>query len=77
MISKTDILTLANQYELPERQLSEAQEVLLFHGVEKSKIRSAMETLCQSTKEHGGGALNFDKLLKGQIAILKASLGNR
>ena len=74
MMSKTDILTLANQYELPERQLSEAQEVLLYHGVDKSEIRSTVQTLCQSTKEHGGGASNFDKLLKGQIAILKASL---
>lgn len=66
-----DLHTLAEEYALPPRQLSEAREVLLRHGLPPLEIDDALTDLCKNTRAHGGGVAMFDKLLKGQIAILR------
>ena len=71
-MKSAELQTLADEFSLPKRQLSEAQEVLLYNGMEMLEIPGALKDLCENTKAHGGGVEIFAKLLAGQIAILKA-----
>lgn len=64
---------LALKYGLPERQLTEAREALIFNGARPLNVDSDIEQLCRDANAQGGGVAMFDKLLKGQIAILRAS----
>lgn len=71
LLSADELGKLANDFNLPYRQLTEAQEVLRFNGA--TNIEMAIRDLCENTRAHGGSVETFDRLLKGQVAILKAS----
>jgi hypothetical protein len=64
---------IAAQFQLPKRQLSEAWQVLLSHGARPSDADKQIRQMCEDSRAQGGGIAMFDKLLKGQVSVLKAS----
>lgn len=74
-LDKTELGRLAAEYNLPYRLLSEAQEVMLYEGWPPMEIHKDLPQLCADAKAQGGSVEMFDKLLKGQIAVFRASGG--
>lgn len=68
-----ELQSLATKHNFPRRLLSEAQEVMLREGWTPEEIRKDLPQLCEDAKAQGGTIEMFDRLLKGQIAVLRAS----
>lgn len=72
-ITSEELQVLAMQHSLPKRLLSEAQEVMLREGWTPEEIRKDLPQLCADAKAQGGTVEMFGRLLKGQIAVFRAS----
>jgi len=72
-LSSKELQSLADQFGLPWRQISEAQEVLLFNGLTPDEVRVELPRLCSDARSQGGGVKMFRSLLDGLIAVLKSA----
>lgn len=56
-----ELQSLATQYSLPNRLLSEAQEAMLYEGWTPQEIRKDLPQLCEDAKAQGGTVEKFDR----------------
>jgi hypothetical protein len=72
LFTRKELEALGKEFNLPWRQLSEAQQVLLHEGLPPKEIKTELRRLCSNANDQGGGVQIFNNVLLGFVAILRA-----
>ena len=65
--TSTELHKLSNEYKLPKRLLSEAQNVLMYRGCTPHQAKKHLKEVCESTARQGTSVEAFAEILNNLL----------